>query len=152
MEDVLPVPVQQGANHHRAPDQEVAVVLRATTRVRPGHIDISAQPAEEIRSLGGPVLRSRLGELVHALEAPSREDEDRAADWVGELPVLEFAIRHRREEVGEPPQLLGLAGGEAGHVELVPQHQRQLAAERNVPHLVQGLDQLVGFVELGEFE
>ena len=131
------VPFQAGVQQDRPAYDEIWVFVAASHRVRPQHVNIALQPADEIRPLGRfeslfHKLIRRFIELFHAGAGPTREDKYRPPNWVADLAFLEAAILHGRQEVPKPAQL---HSGQ-GCIELIPEHQRELTAQADIPYLV----------------
>ena len=120
-------------------------------RVRPGHVEMSFEATHEIRQLGGGPLGIVVEQGLEAgkgVASSTGKDEDRPSDRVGQLALLEGAILHRREKVPEPTEF----SASQGRIELVPEDQRDGAAQGDVPHLMEGLVQLRRPLELREIE
>ncbi len=96
-----------------------------------------------------PELVARVaGEVGEASAGAAGEDEDRLADRVLDLPLLERSVLHRGEEVAQPAEVL--AAGVA--VELVPEDEGELAPQARVAHLMERVGQVGGAVHLREVE
>jgi len=67
---------------------------------------------------------------------------------MSDLSVLKGAVLHGGEEIPEPAQWLTIESC----IELVPENERHLPGQADVPHLVQGIEQAFVAADLGEVE
>ena len=138
---------------HRAqqdgPPQHVKRIVCTRPPVGAEHVDIALEAAEKIRNLGGArlVLRHVLAEVIERLAGSARKHEDGLADGMCQVPVLEFAVLHGRQEVSQPAIRAVVIA-----VELVPENQGDLTAQPDVADLVESGEQFLGGPELGQVE
>ena len=156
VEEVRGTAMQDRAQQDGSADHVVRIVL--TLGVRTQHVHETLEPADEVGSLGLPksgvvrvgarALDQVLSEVLHAGAGAAGEHKDRRTDGVGELTLAELAVLHRRQEVTQPPERPTVEGC----IELVPEHQRDLAGQRRIPNEMEGVGELVGRAELGQVE
>ena len=110
------------------------------------YVNETLDAAEEVRSLVAHCIPGNVFKFFHAGTGSAGKHENGLADVMDELTFLEFAILHGGQEVTQPGQVLA--------VELIPEHQRGLAGERDVAHGVERLVKLRGIIhiELGKVE
>jgi hypothetical protein len=95
---------------------------------------VALEAAGEVGALGEAEGVGSIAREVGQLGARAAgEDEDRLADRVQDLALLERAVLHRRQEMAQPAE----RGAGQVRVELVPEHERQLALQGDVADLVE---------------
>ena len=134
LEQARPV-LQQGAQQDGPADTVVGIGLGvAATRVRPDDVYVALEAAGEVGALGETERVGSIAREVGQLCAGAAgEDEDGLADRVQDLALLERAVLHRRQEMAQPAER---SAGQV-RVELVPEHERQLALQGDVADLVE---------------
>ena len=107
----------------------------ALNRVGAENVDVTLEPADEIGAFGDlKIFVVPLVEFGHAGAGAAGKNKDGAPERMADLAFLEFAILHRRQEVAQPAE----RRFSQGSVEFIPEYQRELAAQADVAHLVQG--------------
>ena len=110
---------------------------------------MALEPAGEVGALGqAEVVASVPLEVGQSNARATGEDEDGLPDRVDDLALLEGAVLHRRQEMPQPAKRLT----REVRVELVPEHEGELAAQSDVADLMQRVGQIRGIAHLREVE
>ena len=86
-------------------------------------------PLADLKSFVRPLVEFR-----HAGAGSASEDKDGPSDRMADLALLELTVLHGRQEIAQPAERCFSQGG----VELIPEYQRKLPTQANIPHLVEG--------------